>query len=477
MTMKSTIVSVLMACSATLMFATEPTLFVQSTAGATEQIPVSSIVRITMDNETMNVETSGGVKTFAIGSLRGITTYEVDPRTVNLGLSVDWGISNLGTTDDYALGNRYSWGEIQPKTSFPIGGLLYEQNFSQLRSRGAIDADGNLTEAYDAATKTLGQGWRMPTRDEVTELNELCTTQWTQINGAWGQLLTGPNGATIFLPAHGQNYQGKEEGEGDYGMFWSATVDPTSPLTSYTLGVESRRVNWGVNNRYVGLPIRPVHVRNSAVTSGPDTPPSDYVNPKASVLYCQSTATGTARDAAMALGADADYTNYRGIVRLGAEFSLTAETADGTLHLGGSANKLSPDGEAIATGFAELTLSFVSCNMEELTYQNPVQIQSWGVCGSMTGWSSDIAMTPSADGLVFTAEVTMKQGDEFKVRANGAWNGINFGGTLVDGQAVVGNQQRSGNMWWDGSNFKAPKGGKLTVTLDLSAYPYKLTVR
>ena len=73
---------------------------------------------------------------------------------------------------------------------------------------------------------------------------------------------------------------------------------------------------------------------------------------------------------------------------------------------------------------------------------------TFGVVGSFaaSGWADgkDVAMTPSADGKSFSAEVTLKAGDQFKVRADGAWK---FGWapskavegviTLKDGNAVA----------------------------------------
>ena len=66
---------------------------------------------------------------------------------------------------------------------------------------------------------------------------------------------------------------------------------------------------------------------------------------------------------------------------------------------------------------------------------------AWGICGDMTNWSTDIAMT--LDGDWFVAEnVTVAAGQKFKPRANGSWS-INRGAagdanpTTVAAGAVV----------------------------------------
>ena len=55
----------------------------------------------------------------------------------------------------------------------------------------------------DAAAVNLGGKWRMPTETEVTELVNMCTWEWTSVNGVNGCKVTGPNGNSIFLPASG----------------------------------------------------------------------------------------------------------------------------------------------------------------------------------------------------------------------------------------------------------------------------------
>ena len=52
---------------------------------------------------------------------------------------------------------------------------------------------------------------------------------------------------------------------------------------------------------------------------------------------------------------------------------------------------------------------------------------TWGICGTLTDWSSDITM--AADGVFFSAKnVTFKADDMFKIRGNGEWNdAFNYG--------------------------------------------------
>ena len=61
---------------------------------------------------------------------------------------------------------------------------------------------------YDAATANCGGSWRMPTRDGLNELKTKCTWTWTTQNSVNGYKVTGPSGASIFLPAASFRYYG-----------------------------------------------------------------------------------------------------------------------------------------------------------------------------------------------------------------------------------------------------------------------------
>ena len=65
------------------------------------------------------------------------------------------------------------------------------------------DNKTTLEAADDAATRKLGSPWRMPTKEEIRELLDHCTWNWTTQDGVNGCEVKGPNGNSIFLPAAG----------------------------------------------------------------------------------------------------------------------------------------------------------------------------------------------------------------------------------------------------------------------------------
>lgn len=142
----------------------------------------------------------------------------------------------------------------------------------------------------------------------------------------------------------------------------------------------------------------------------------------------------------------------------GINFGAGAEA--GTLSTDGGAGNLTVSDE----GYYCVRMSTVSMTWE--TVYGPVQ--SWGVIGGFaaSGWATDVPMT-TVDGQIWKATVTFAAGDEFKFRADGAWdiqygNGGNGMDDLVcDGGSV---------------NLTAPAAGTFEVTLDLSKVPYHATL-
>ena len=177
---------------------------------------------------------------------------------VDLGLSVKWATCNVGASSPEEYGDYFAWGETTTKSSYDEdNSTTYGLSTSELKSRGIIGSDGNLTAAYDAATANWGSKWRMPTRDEIKELNEECTWTWTTQSGVEGCKVTGPNGKSIFLPAAGYRYGTYLGYAGSYGYCWSATPGSYSS-SAYYLSFRSDYYDWYNNFRDFGRSVRPV---------------------------------------------------------------------------------------------------------------------------------------------------------------------------------------------------------------------------
>ena len=113
---------------------------------------------------------------------------EQDPNTngygyVDLGLSVNWATCNVGAENPEGYGNYYAWGETTTKDIYDYyNNATYGLSYSELKSQGYIDENGNLTLSHDAARVNWDGDWRMPTSDEFNELSTQCTWKWEKQN-------------------------------------------------------------------------------------------------------------------------------------------------------------------------------------------------------------------------------------------------------------------------------------------------------
>lgn len=166
---------------------------------------------------------------------------------VDLGLPSGtlWATCNVGADQSYDHGYYFAWGETIPnkgvytwanyKHAYYDGGFYdgyYHGNFCVIKynydpEHGNVDNLTVLEACDDAATTHWGGDWRMPTIEELRELEDKCYPKiWTTQNGVEGALYTGPNGNSIFLPAtgyyndnHDDNYNSPTG-----GFYWSSTL-------------------------------------------------------------------------------------------------------------------------------------------------------------------------------------------------------------------------------------------------------------
>ena len=171
---------------------------------------------------------------------------------VDLGLSVKWATCNVGASEPEDYGNYYAWGETSTKSSYTNGN-------SKTSGKKMGDIAGN--SRYDAAHANWGGKWRLPTKIEMSELINKCTWTWTTQNGVEGYNVTGPSGASIFLPAAGLRYRSSLYDAGSYGGYWSSAPYVGYSgygIDAYYLSFNSGGQGMGDDDRSYGLSVRPV---------------------------------------------------------------------------------------------------------------------------------------------------------------------------------------------------------------------------
>ena len=185
---------------------------------------------------------------------------------VDLGLSVKWASCNVGAESPEEYGGYYAWGETEEKSNYSWetykwcnGSYDTMTKYCTNSSYGTVDNKTILDPEDDVARVKWGDGWRMPTKDEIKELVNKCSWEWTTVNGVNGQKVTGPNGNSIFLPAAGRRDGTGLYYRGSVGYYWSGTLYEYDSYYAYYLCFYVWNYNWNdCHYRYYGFSVRPV---------------------------------------------------------------------------------------------------------------------------------------------------------------------------------------------------------------------------
>ena len=205
--------------------------------------------------------------------------YYYEHQYVDLGLSVNWATSNIGSrsVDPQWPGDLFAWGETVTRDHFdknyylvPIQDHYYEGKLSLLE------------QDDDAAAALWGKDWRLPTKEEFQELIDKCKWEWTRENYSyWGYKVTGPNGNSIFLPAGGMKRR-NESINREHGLYyWTASCkfdDPEREPKAWQFLSTSDEPDKS-KNRYMIMTLVPLSIQSGRsirpVTDKPYIPISD----------------------------------------------------------------------------------------------------------------------------------------------------------------------------------------------------------
>lgn len=113
-----------------------------------------------------------------------------------------------------------------------------------------------------------GPDWTTPTIEDIKELENNCTWEWSTKNGHDGYTVKGKNGNSIFLPASGYMMQGQSSAKkvGEWVYYWSSTK---SGDMGKIMMCTSSNVWYGeMNAMMTKLPIRPITKSMSSDING-----------------------------------------------------------------------------------------------------------------------------------------------------------------------------------------------------------------
>ena len=188
-----------------------------------------------------------------------------------------WATTNIGADEPWEYGYYFWWGDSigykhindawvasdssTSDFSFSESNTpTYKKHIDSLKSEGWITSDGVLAPEHDAAHVHWGGNWRMPTKQELRDLDNNCDWTWAQQNGVSGYIVRGRGdytSARIFLPCVGYGSGPLLYSAGSRGFYWSSVPD-SSDYHAWGLDFLSRD-RYTLNYlRYGGQPVRPV---------------------------------------------------------------------------------------------------------------------------------------------------------------------------------------------------------------------------
>ncbi len=218
----------------------------------------------------------GTVTEFSVESIDSIDfVTKIEYEAVDLGLpsGLLWATCNVGATSPEEYGDYFAWGETTTKETYTWSTYKWCNGSRDTQTKYCNDSDYGynsftdnktvLDPEDDAAAINWGGDWRMPTLDEIKELNNNCTTEWTTDyngTGVAGRIVTSKtNGNSIFLPAAGYRYKSSLNYAGSYGYYWSSSLNTRRPDYAYYLYFYSSIYDWSNGDyRYYGRSVRAV---------------------------------------------------------------------------------------------------------------------------------------------------------------------------------------------------------------------------
>jgi hypothetical protein len=178
----------------------------------------------------------------------------------------------LGAETPLDPGAYYAWGELEEKESYTwenykffldnFGVVRFTKYVTTLHSGENMDSKSRLDPEDDAATQSLGSGWRIPTQDDFVEAQKLST--WLVTGNYLGTGVPGVvfvsdapgyEGNYGFIPAGG--VKGTSQSNPDNTYVWTSRL--YDPWSAHVLSTEESSV-FAARDLYrcVGVPIRPV---------------------------------------------------------------------------------------------------------------------------------------------------------------------------------------------------------------------------
>ena len=175
-----------------------------------------------------------------------------------------WAKCNLGADSPEEYGDFYAWGETESKSDYSWDTYVFGGSSSGGQTKyNTTDEKLELDAEDDAVAVAMhDNNCRIPSNEQIQELLDGTTNQWTQINDVNGLLLTSKaNGKTLFIPAAG-GYAGENHVQDNSSAFiWSRTLYSASSISSADMLYSASYSTYASSNyRCNGYTIRPIKI-------------------------------------------------------------------------------------------------------------------------------------------------------------------------------------------------------------------------
>jgi uncharacterized protein (TIGR02145 family) len=223
----------------------------------------------TRNNQTYQIAKLADNNCWMLNNLK-IANYNATSTDTNLTNKSSFTIPALDTTDNYDVDNPYVYGPVPGDSSGNPGSTT---------SNSAITTDTFYGYLYNWSAATAGESQTTMPAGSGNAPNSICPKNWRLPTGgstgefAW--LNAKMNNPSATSPSTSSSYYANWQntgpfrgvfsgnwlygfyGQGDVGVFWSGSADPSGSYGAFYLGFGSSDVYPGIYNyRYTGIAVR-----------------------------------------------------------------------------------------------------------------------------------------------------------------------------------------------------------------------------
>lgn len=214
------------------------------------------------DKEAM-AEIAKKIKELELNAGVGVPKETMEYVDLGLPSKIKWAKCDLGASSPEKMGDYYSWGETWTKWNSHYY-YFTDIEAGQYTKYDSRDKRFFLEKEDDVAYLRLGEGWRIPTWNEMQELIDNCTVTESTLNGWPGVMFISKiNNNYIFF---GYRTKGLTS-----ALRWTSAVVESNPTLAKCLSFERNYetnkidVSRYDNERKYRIPVRPVYVKRAAI--------------------------------------------------------------------------------------------------------------------------------------------------------------------------------------------------------------------